>query len=197
MDGQRESVKRFIVNGNWEVIGECAEVESGKRNARPELQKALALCRQHKATLIIAKLDRLSRNAAFLLNLQESGVKFIAVDMPQADNFTVGIMALVAQKEREATSTRTIQALQQAKRRGTRLGNPSPANALKAALKAKQERARAFVESLAPVVKAIQKAKMTSLREICFCLNTRGYKSPNGREFKPQTVKNLLLQIEA
>lgn len=195
MDAQREAVRSFLNGCSWELIGEFAEVESGKRNKREELQKALALCRQRKATLVIAKLDRLSRNAAFLLNLQEAGVEFKAVDMPEADRFMVGIMALVAQKEREMISERTRQGLRAARRRGTQLGNPNPHDALKAALKAKQERSRAFAEGLAPIVKQIQKAGMTSLRQLAFCLNARGYKTPKGKQFRPQSVKDLLRLI--
>ena len=92
-------------------LGNCSvslqEVESGKRKDRPELDKAIALCRKTKARLLIAKLDRLARNAAFLPNLRDSGVDFVAVDMPHADKFTVGIMALVAEKERDMISQRT------------------------------------------------------------------------------------------
>ena len=99
MDAQRDAVARYLNGGDWKLIGEFAGVESGKRNNRQEMEKAIALCRKEGATLLIAKLDRLARNAAFLLNLRDSGVDFIAVDMPHADKFTVGIMALVAEKE--------------------------------------------------------------------------------------------------
>jgi hypothetical protein len=95
--------------------------QSGNVKDRRELKRALEMCRKEKATLLIAKLDRLARNAAFLLNLQDSGVKFTAVDMPFADNFTVGILALVAQTERELISERTKAGLAAAKRRGKRL----------------------------------------------------------------------------
>ena len=113
------------------MLAEFAEVESGKRANREELMKAIALCRKQKATLVIAKLDRLARNAAFLLNLRDSGVDFVAVDMPHADKFTVGIMALVAEKERDLISQRTKDGLAAAKRRGIRLGNPNPAEAIR------------------------------------------------------------------
>jgi DNA invertase Pin-like site-specific DNA recombinase len=194
MDAQRESVTNFLNGGQWELIGEFSECESGKRSERPELQKAIELCRKSKATLLIAKLDRLSRNAAFLLNLQESGVKFQAVDLP-VDSFVVGIMALVAQKEREMISERTKAGLAAAKRRGIRLGGPNPQEALKLALQAKQERAKAFADSMAPVVKQIQKAGANSLRQIAFSLTARGYRTPNGREFKAQSVADLLRRM--
>jgi DNA invertase Pin-like site-specific DNA recombinase len=115
------------------IIARFAEVESGRNPDRPELGKALHLAKVTGATLVIAKLDRLSRNAAFLLTLRDSGVRFVAVDMPEANDLTVGIMALVAQAEREAISKRTREALAVAKARGVRLGNPNGAAALRRA----------------------------------------------------------------
>ena len=110
------------------MIGRFTEVESGRNPDRPELQSALHLAKVTGATLVIAKLDRLSRNAAFLLALRDSGVRFIAVDMPEANDLTVGIMALVAEAEREAISRRTKEALAVAKARGVKLGNPNGAD---------------------------------------------------------------------
>ena len=192
MDAQRQSVQTFLNGGNWRLLAEFAEVESGKVSDRPKLLEALDFCRKHKTTLLIAKLDRLSRNAAFLLNLQESGVKFVAVDMPHADNFTVGIMALVAQKERELISVRTKAGLEQARKRGTKLGNPRAAEAIKKALKVKQERTDEFTKNLLPVIESIRKAGVTSLRGIAQCINARGLKTPNGKAFAAQSVKNYL-----
>jgi prepilin-type processing-associated H-X9-DG protein len=192
MEAQKEAIQRFLNGGDWKLIGEFAEVESGKIKERRELQLALELCRKEKATLLIAKLDRLARNAAFLLNLQDSGVKFTAVDMPHADNFTVGIMALVAQKERELISDRTKAGLAAAKRRGTRLGNPNPQDAIKRAVKANVARADGHAAVLLPVVREIQAAHVSSLRGIAKCLNARGFKTPNGKVFAAQSVKNLL-----
>jgi DNA invertase Pin-like site-specific DNA recombinase len=106
------------------VIERFTEVESGKSNDRPELAKALRLAKLTGAVLVIAKLDRLSRNAAFLLTLRDSVVRFIAADMPDANDLTVGIMALVAEQERQAISKRTKEALKAAKARGIRLGEP-------------------------------------------------------------------------
>ena len=189
MEAQRNSVAQFLKGNEGILLAEFAEVESGKNNSRQELAKALAECRRLKATLVIAKLDRLARNAAFLLNLRDSGVEFVAVDMPQADRFTVGIMALVAEREREMTSQRTRDGLAAAKRRGTRLGNPNPDNALKAAREAYSEQARQFRTSLLPVVQRIQRSGVSSLRGIAECLNARGVKTPTGKEFAPQSVK--------
>jgi DNA invertase Pin-like site-specific DNA recombinase len=122
---QRAAVETWLNGGSWQLIEEHVEVESGKddRN-RPALAKALEACKAYRATLVIAKLDRLSRDPHFLLGLQKAGVEFIAVDMPHANKLTIGIMALVAEQEREAISQRTREALAAAKKRGVKLGNP-------------------------------------------------------------------------
>jgi DNA invertase Pin-like site-specific DNA recombinase len=120
---QRQAVADFLNGGDWKIVGEFTEVESGKKSDRPELARALAMCRLYCARLVIAKLDRLSRNAHFLLGLQESGVEFVAADMPNANQLTVGIMAVVAQDEAKRISERTKAALQAAKQRGTKLGD--------------------------------------------------------------------------
>src|SRR6185369_16291105 len=131
MDAQKTAVQNFLNGGTWELIGEFAEVESGKRKQRPELDKAIALCRRTGARLVIAKLDRLARNAAFLLNLRDSGVDFVCCDMPFADKLTVGVMALMAEREAEMISQHTKDGLAAAKRRGIKLGNPKLARARK------------------------------------------------------------------
>src|SRR5262249_56594797 len=107
IDAQRKAVTDFLDGGSWQLLGEYVEVESGKRSDRPELAKALAACKKHKAKLVIAKLDRLSRNLAFIATLMDSGVEFIAVDNPHANKLTIHILAAVAQHEREAISERT------------------------------------------------------------------------------------------
>ncbi|MCX6923485.1 MAG: recombinase family protein [Verrucomicrobia bacterium] len=195
MDAQRNAVMNYLNGGNWKLIAEFAEVETGKRNNREEMLKALDLCREEKATLVIAKLDRLARNAGFLLSLRDSGVDFVAVDMPNADRFTVGIMACLAEKEREMISQRTKDGLAAAKRRGTKLGNPHPQRAAKRAVEVNVERADAYAQRLVPVIQEIKDAHVTSLREIARCLNARGYKTPNGKAFAAQSVKNLLDRV--
>jgi DNA invertase Pin-like site-specific DNA recombinase len=122
LDAQREAVQRFVRERGGEIAGSYVEVESGRRDDRPELAKAMKRCRLTGATLVVAKLDRLSRNAAFLLMLRDSGVGFVAADLPEANTMTVGVMAVVAQHEREAISHRTKAALAAAKARGTKLG---------------------------------------------------------------------------
>jgi DNA invertase Pin-like site-specific DNA recombinase len=189
MAAQKTAVERFL-NG-MQPLAEFAEVETGKRNDRVELQKAITLCRKQKATLVIARLDRLTRNAAFLLSLRDSGVDFICCDMPHADKFTIGILALVAEKERDMISERTKAGLAAAKRRGIRLGNPRIEIAREGAILARQQRSQEFAAKMLPVLGQLQKAGVTSLRKIAECLNARGFKSPSGKEFTATSVFNL------
>jgi DNA invertase Pin-like site-specific DNA recombinase len=133
LEAQRQSIDAFAGSRGAEVLARFTEVESGRNPDRPELNRALHLSKITGATLVIAKPDLLSRNAAFHLTLRDSGVRFLAVDLPEANDLTVGIMALVAQAEREAISRRTKEALAVAKARGVKLGNPNGAQALRRA----------------------------------------------------------------
>lgn len=134
LDAQRKAIDDFAASRGAEVTARFTEVDGGKRTDRPELLKALDLAKLTGATLVIAKLDRLSRNAAFLLTLRDSGVRFLACDKPEANDLTVGIMALVAQQEREAISRRTRDALHATKARSVKLGTPPTAPRLSGAL---------------------------------------------------------------
>ena len=191
MDAQRAAVAGFL-NGR-QPLREFAEVESGKRVDRPQLRAALDLCRDTGATLLIAKLDRLARNAAFMLSLRDSGVEFKAADMPDASRFVVGIMALVAEQERDATSDRTKKALAAARLRGRVGGNPNPAAA--AAL-GRAARARLAAESrslLLPIIREIRDVgRVGTLRGIANALNARGVKPVGGGAWWPSGVANVL-----
>ena len=171
LEARRAAIDAFAKSRAAQVTVRFTEIESGKTASRPELAKALTLSRLTCATLVIARLDRLSRNAAFLLTLRDSGVAFLAVDMPEANDLTVGIMALVAQAEREAISRRTREALAAARARGTRLGNPNGAAALRRAGKgavalraAVTANADTHAEGLAPVIAELRAQGHTTLR---------------------------------
>lgn len=203
LEAQRKAIDDFAASRGAELIGCFTEVESGRRNDRPELDKGLNLARLTGATLVIAKLDRLSRNAAFLLTLRDSGVRFLAVDMPEANDLTVGIMALVAQQEREAISRRTKEALAAAKARGVRLGNPNGAAALRRAGKGGKalrqtvtRNADAFARTLAPVLANLREQGVTSLRAIVADLNDRGMLTRRGGMWHVSNVRNLLSRID-
>lgn len=204
LEAQEEAIERFADERKAEVVGSFTEVESGKRSDRPELEKALHLAKVTGATLVIAKLDRLSRNAAFLLTLRDSGVKFIAADMPDANDLTVGIMALIAQQEREAISKRTKEALRAAKKRGVKLGNPNGAAALRRAAKgntASVEAIRANADdharNLAPVVEELRSQGHRSLGAMAEELNRRGILTPRSGRWYKSSVRNLNNRLEA
>ena len=199
LEAQRTVIEDFAASRGAEVLARFTEVESGRKADRPELAKALHLAKVTGATLVIAKLDRLSRNAAFLLALRDSGVRFVAVDMPEANDLTVGIMALVAQAEREAISRRTKEALAVAKARGVKLGNPNGAESLRragkggAALRATvSANAAAFAADLAPVLADIRAAGLTSLRVIATELTARGIRTRRGGKWGVGNVKGLM-----
>lgn len=203
MDAQAQAIADYADQRGAEVLASFTEVESGKNNERPELEKALHLAKVTGAKLVIAKLDRLSRNAAFLLTLRDSGVKFVAADMPDANDLTVGVMALVAQQEREAISKRTREALKAAKARGVRLGNPNGAAALKRAGKGNRASVAAIKEgadqhavNLAPVIHALEAEGITSLGAIAETLNARGMLTPRGARWHKSSVRNLLVRLE-
>jgi DNA invertase Pin-like site-specific DNA recombinase len=128
LEAQRETVRTYLNGGNWSIVGEFTEVESGRKAkrgrkvVRPEFEKALAACRLHRATLVIAKLDRLTRNVHFVSSLMESGVEFVAADNPHANKLTIHILVAMAEHEAEMISDRTKKALAAAKRRGVKLG---------------------------------------------------------------------------
>ena len=202
LDAQKAALINLAKERGGTVIASFTEVESGKVRDRPELTKALHLAKVTGATLAIAKLDRLSRNAAFLLTLRDSGVRFIAADMPEANDLTVGIMALVAQQEREAIARRTREALRAAKARGTKLGNPNGATALKRAkqgnaaiLKAVLRNADAFAHELAPVFADIEAAGHVSLRAVAAELNRRQIVTRRGGRWHVSNVKNLRTRL--
>lgn len=204
LEAQAKAIDDYAQAKRAQVIASFTEVESGKANDRPELTKALHLAQLTGATLVIAKLDRLSRNAAFLLTLRESGVSFVASDMPEANDLTVGIMALVAQQEREATSKRTKEALAAAKARGTKLGNPNGAAALRrasrgntASLGAIKANADQHALNLLPVLQALRERGLESLAAIAAALNQQGILTPRGGKWHKSSVRNLIQRLEA
>ncbi len=202
LEAQRLAIEAHVANRSAILIGRFTEVESGRNANRPELAKALHLAKVTGSILVIAKLDRLSRNAAFLLTLRDSGVRFLAADMPEANDLTIGIMALVAEQERQAISKRTKEALAVAKVRGVRLGNPNGAAALRRAGKgavalraAVIANADRFAADLAPVVADIRAAGHMSLRAVATELNGRGMLTRRGGMWSVSNVGNLMVRL--
>src|SRR5258707_4361519 len=186
LEAQRQAVREHLNGGNWQLIEEITEVESGKRADRPKLAEALRLCRLRGATLIIAKLDRLARNVAFVSALMDAGVEFEAVDFPQANRLTIHIMAAVAEHEAKAISERTKAALASARRRGVKLGGirenhkPFTAKARSMGPKVIAARARERAADLAPILAELQASGVTTLHGIAAALNGRGIPTASG-----------------
>lgn len=203
LEAQQASIDAFIKQRDAVVLKTFAEIESGKNNARPELQKALHLAKVTGGTLVIAKLDRLSRNAAFLLALRDSGVKFCAADLPDVDRTTVGVLAVIAEAEREMISKRTKEALAQAKRRGVRLGCPLGAEPFRkagkgnlAAIRTVAENADKHAENLRPIIESLREDGISSLGRIAQALEERGILTARGGKWHRCTVRDLLIRLD-
>jgi DNA invertase Pin-like site-specific DNA recombinase len=181
MAAQRKAVEDYLNGGKWKLVAEFTEVESGKRSDRPELAKAIAACKKHRAKLVIAKLDRLSRNVHFISGLMERKVDFVACDMPSANAFMINIYAAVAQEERRMISDRTKAGLAAARARGVKLGGPK----LPEINGVRQADAAARAQAIAPVLAEL--AGM-SARAIAAELNARGIATPTGAPWSAKTV---------
>jgi len=196
LEAHRTAVDNYLNGGT--LLDTFTEVESGRRNDRPELAKALDLCRRRKATLVIAKLDRLARNVAFIANLMDANVDLVAVDMPQANRLTLHIMAAMAEHEARAVSQRTKAALQAAKERGRKLGWSIPSRRGEQVLASAKGvtsnvmTADRFAANVAPVIRDIERAGVTALQGIADALNARGIRTARGRRWYATTVKNVL-----
>lgn len=197
IEAQRSAVLSFLNGGNWTLVGEFVEVESGKNNERPELKNALAACRIHGATLVVSRLDRLARNAHFLLGLKEAGVEFVCVDMPTANALTVGIMAMVAQEEARLVSARTKAALQMAKERGVKLGSPKPITrraqklGTVASVRVRRNLSDRWRVDVLPVVRAAY-GQSGSLRGAASILTAQGVPARRGGPWSPTQVMRVL-----
>jgi DNA invertase Pin-like site-specific DNA recombinase len=197
LEAQRHAIEQHLEAGGWQLVSEFVEIESGKLNQRPQLEAALAQCELTGATLIVAKLDRLSRNVAFLAALQDSGTKFVAADMPEANELTIHIMAAVAQAERKAISQRTREALAAAKARGVALGgrrdNTEDLRKGPAASAAKRSRvAQERAHKVGRQIQALRLEGHASLRQLAFALTAKGITAPRGGSWSASQVRTVL-----
>jgi DNA invertase Pin-like site-specific DNA recombinase len=188
LDAQRQAVCDYVAHTGGEIAAEFTEVESGASATRDELRKALERTKELEGTLLIAKLDRLSRNMAFIANLMESGVKMVCCDMPEANELTLHIIAAMAQYERRMISERTKVALEAAKRRGVKLGNP---RLHETAHQAATQRADSFAGQLYPTLQGLV-LRGCSRREMVSALNKLGVRGPNGGRFHLSTLQRVL-----
>lgn len=197
LDAQQTDVAACVSRLGGQLIRSYTDIESGKRDDRPELAKALRHCQQANARLIVAKLDRLSRDVAFIAQLQKSGmVSFIAADMPEAGEFQTQLMAVIAQHERKAISQRTVAALAAAKARGQRLGKPENLR--------NQDKGRAngnLVKSANATARAsqtmifiheAQSQGVSTLAGLASYLNQQGLRTPRGGSWSAVQVKRVI-----
>lgn len=205
LEAQRQQVDAYVRSVGGDVLEIVTEIESGKNCARPKLAAALAACRLRQATLVIAKLDRLARDAAFLLNLQKDlqrhGLRFVAADLPEANEMTVGIMAVVAQAERRMIADRTRAALAAAKARGVKLGKPEnlsqQAKGRRISAQVRSAKADEKARDLAPIIADLREHGAHSLSQLASGLNARGYRTARGREWHSMSVLRVLERLSA
>jgi len=195
LESQTEQVRRYVSSVGGEVVEELTEVESGRKSNCPVLNHAIQRCRETGSTLLVAKLDRLSRNLHFVTTLQESRVNFLAVDNPHATPFLIHILVAVAEYERTMISTRTKSALEAAKRRGVVLVNPHINVAMTRATEVRRADCRERVSLLLPVVEELRNSGVTRLRDLADGLNRRGFTTSRGRPFTPTQIHRILKRV--
>lgn len=202
LDAQRRAIRDYLGEA-WDLIAEVEEVESGRQRERPQLDRALALCRAHSATLVISRLDRLTRDPQFLFELERSGVPFLVVDAPFANEFTLRIMSIMAAEEARWVSERTKAALAARKARGLPVGGNNPRIAefsrdgAGRSAEVRGQRATQRARDLAPVVETLRSNGAASLNGLAAALNDRGVAAPRGGQWHAQSVRLLLQRIEA
>ncbi|GAB3644139.1 recombinase family protein [Spirosoma arcticum] len=194
LSAQRTSVNSYIHN-KGEIIAEYTDVESGKKNNRPELLRAIACCKERGGVLLIAKLDRLTRNVAFIFTLRDSGAEFVCADMPEANTLTIGVMATMAQHEREVIGDRTRKALAEKKRAGFTLGKPENLTevAVQKGLEVRQYNARSHENNRRAValVKSLRGAGQ-SWSDVARTLNEHGFLTRRGKSFQAVQVQRII-----
>jgi len=197
LEAQQDAVRRYLNGGTWTLVGEFTEVESGRKSRRPQLEAAIALAKKEKATLVVAKLDRLYRNAYFMAKLMHDRIDFVACDNPHANKLTIQILSAVAENEAELISERTKAALKAAKKRGMKLGSPNPEKGAKAAGKVATQAADDFAERVWPVIEQLRRKGLSTYRELADALNERGVDTARGGQWFASTVRNCCLRMES
>lgn len=201
LQAQRDAIHHYLNGGRWSLIGEFTEIESGTRkrlSKRPMLESAVKLCKRERATLIVAKLDRLARDVQFISELLNSQVKFICADAPEADRTFLQMMSVFAEYEGRRIGERTKAALHQLKKQGKKLGSPTPEIGSAAGTKVLIEQADAYADRVGPVVREIiKKSGASTLRDIASALQHKGVLTPRGNsEWRPSQVSNLLKRVK-
>ena len=198
LEAQTKAIDDYLNGGDWEIIESFEEVETGtNKKKRPQLMKALELCEETGATLLVAKIDRLARNVAFVSKLLESKIDFVAADMPMANKLTIHIIAAMAEYESDQISKRTKDALAVVKGRGVKLGNPNPDGAMKLGRAVRTAQADEKAEEVFAVIERIRKLGVTTLRGIGEELQERKVLTPLGKKkWGPEQVKAVIQRVE-
>lgn len=199
LDAQRERVLSYLNGGSWSLVGEFTEVESGRMNDRPALESAIKLCKKEKATLVVATLDRLTRDLAFgAMLLNDTKVRFVCADFPEASREMLQMRMVFAEWEARKIGERTKAALGELKKKGKKLGSPTPEIGSAVGIAKLQEKADRYADRVGPVVREIiRKSGATTLREIAAALQARGVQTPRGNtEWHASQVRNLLKRVK-
>jgi len=194
LDAQRESVQTHVQRVFGTICAEYTDIESGANAARPQLQAALLCCKATKSVLVIAKLDRLARNVHFISQLMESGVEFVAVDMPHANKLVIHILAAMAEYERDLVSQRTKAALAAAKARGAQLGNPKLREVAPKGSETGKTRANEFAANVMPLIDSIRATGICSYRGLATALQARGIPTQRKGTWTAAGVRNIVFR---
>lgn len=193
---QMTVVNRYAEAKGAEIVGQFIEVESGGKtdSERPQLAAALEKCKKENAVLVCSKIDRLSRNAEFLLRLMNSRVEFVCCDIPNCDRFTISLFAILAEKEKNMISERTKNALKMVKARGIKLGNPNPELSVIKMNEGARKGRIDFKKVIIPIINEIKSTGIKTLQGVADCLNRRGISTRNGKQWYPTQIRNLLVR---
>lgn len=202
LEAQQQQAMHYLQQVGGQAVEEFVEIESGRKEDRPQLQKAIELCQAWDATFLVAKFDRLSRDAHFLLGLQKAGIKFIAADNPQANELTVGILALVAQQEAKAISERTKAALAAAKARGVKLGGFKgyylDHKDRQRSTEARSQKANHKAMRLKPILDRVNPDGSLSLGKVADVLNVEGVPTMSGKgQWNSKSVQRVYQRLAA
>ena len=192
---QMTVVNRYAEANGGEIVGQFIEVESGGNtdSDRPHVAAALEKCKKLNAVLVCSKIDRLSRNAEFLLRLMNSRVEFVCCDIPNCDRFTISLFAILAEKEKNMISERTKNALKMVKARGIKLGNPNPELSVIKMNEGARKGRIDFKNKILPIINEIKSTGIKTLQGVADCLNRRGISTRNGKQWYPTQIRNLLV----
>ncbi len=192
---QMTVVNRYAEANGGEIVGQFIEVESGGKtdSERPQLAAALEKCKKENAVLVCSKIDRLSRNAEFLLRLMNSKVEFVCCDIPNCDRFTISLFAILAEKEKNMISERTKNALKMVKARGIKLGSPNPELSVTKMNEGARKGRIEFKNRIIPIINEIKSTGIETLQGVADCLNRRGISTRNGKQWYPTQIRNLLV----